>query len=226
MFMKNSILSIGTYILWIALMFLYISGCIHSEKKHSDPGIVRYSPFSIYRGLEKYWHNEKSEVDWGNRLKSDVYIIFQMMTTETSKLSVVQEETEKFNQKILSYPSEKISYLKNAAHSIYNYFVKTRSKLLSYIDSLQNGNYQFDSSSWMYDEQVLEDSLVINYDLKELKGSIDSLSKTLRTLKFSASFGEVEEVNIMEENIIKIGKSSIMWMERIYEMIFKEKLTP
>lgn len=226
--MSISIKEIGTSILYLAFFFLYISGCVHSLKKHKDDGdLMRYSPMSVYRGVEWYWHDDFAGVNWEERLKSDAYTLQVIMNSlgESQHIETLNTQIEKFGNKIRTYPDDKYDYLKRAAKLYYSYFTTVREEMSAYLDSIQAGKYKFDSYGWDDKSKIIQDSLILVYGLKEVSEVNKELNKALVKLRENAALGNIDEVNEVRSNMQKNGKIVEDWMTRVYEMLFKESLS-
>src|SRR5436189_4904770 len=109
--MKEKLGEIGGSIFWLAIIGLYISGGIHSAKKH-DEGSVSWwlPPWGVYRGIEQFWHNDYAGVDWNEKLHSDTKVIFYLIYTSTQKNRdelKLQNDLNQFRQQIKNYPKDK-----------------------------------------------------------------------------------------------------------------------
>lgn len=122
--MKRTITEIGTAALWIGFAFLYVSGCIHSKNKHSDDGdILRYSPYSVYRGLEMFWHDDFKGVDWDERIKNDVATSLSLLNGLERTYDIVntKEQLDILQKRFSNYPKDKLKMIASGVREALNF---------------------------------------------------------------------------------------------------------
>ncbi len=131
--MKHSISSIFIILIYIIGFCVYGLGVFHSFKKHdlNDAmiGTVAF-PWAMYRGVEFFWHDDFSDVNWKKRLPNDmrtcVYFLNQGIINNSNQYQF-NEDLEKFSSKIKDYPNDKKKFLTDGSR-----------KYIHYIQSLTN----------------------------------------------------------------------------------------
>lgn len=165
--MKSSITEIGSGLFGIAIAFFYVAGCIHSSKKHKDDGdILMYTPFSVYRGIEMFWHNDYAGVDWKEKVTDDVGTAIQLMssTMGSSKIDDVKSQINEFADKISKYPPQRKKEVKEGVVKFYRFLDSWTNDFTNYIDT-----FKADTHFKMgFETSTLYDSLNVFYNVPGL----------------------------------------------------------
>ena len=179
---KSSIIHIGVIILGLAIAFLYVSGCIHSQNKHpNDSDILRYTPFSVYRGVEMFWHKDYAGVDWKEKVKDDINTSISLLSAVTQPYDLVntKEQIENFSKQLSKYPQGKRKEIASTVRAFLNFGNMWTRDLIIYLENYESDTvFKFSPKS-----QQVYDSLQNYYQIDELaiiNSVTDSISKEIR----------------------------------------------
>ena len=181
---KTSITEIGGTILGICIAFLYAAGCIHSDKKHPNDGdILRYTPFSIYRGVEMFWHDDFKGVNWKEKISDDINTSIKLLSavTQTYDLVNTKQQIEDFTKQLSKYPNDKRKEIANTVRRFLNFGDLWTKDMILHLERADSAiNFKFSLQS-----QQAYDSLMNYYyiaEMKDFKNLADSITKEI--LKF------------------------------------------
>lgn len=105
----------------VALLWGELGGLYHSASKHSlRDAFLSFviPPYSWYRSIEFFWHDDFAGVDWPKRLRNDVKICIYFLNKASSNDVNANERTmeiENFSARIAKYPNERKEHLKEVA---------------------------------------------------------------------------------------------------------------
>ncbi|MDX9782915.1 MAG: hypothetical protein RBT35_08065 [Bacteroidales bacterium] len=95
---------------------LYILGVYHSYTKHpNDLGIVRWSPYAVYRGVEFFWHDDFAGVNWEERLRDDANKCIRLLNRSYSEdidQAKFDKAIEEYKKTLKKYPEDRIEVLR------------------------------------------------------------------------------------------------------------------
>jgi hypothetical protein len=220
--MKNILGGVLIALLYIVGIGLFLSGLVHSFKKHgaADGCVgVAFFPWALYRGIELYWHDDYADVDWEKRLETDtrscIYFLQRSAALEGNQYEI-GEDLEKFRKKIKKYPSEKFQNLKTTSRGFANLINSINMDILTALDNaVLSGYFKIELSE---KTNRLEKSLSNKY----LQEDIESAKKVLN---------ELPEREIDTNTLTEIKGSFIVALEkqhrelnRVFEYIFDEQL--
>lgn len=230
--MKNKIVTFLTFILYLTLLTSYILGIYHSFKKHSVAdgliGTVIF-PWAIYRGVEFWWHDDFSNVDWDKRLNNDLHtcIYFILMVSDNSANKYqLNENLEKFSEKIKNYPTDQKRYLLERTKLYIEYYNSINSDLLNSLKNYEfNGSFIFETS---YETDKLENELSklkFEEEIAVSKKHIEELNKLMQDYVSS------DESNINYDKFKDLETKLTLSMnlqqkeyKRIFKSLFNEEL--
>jgi hypothetical protein len=186
--MKEKIISTLTVCLYLILIADYGVGFIHSFKKHGTAdGIIGtiLFPWAMYRGVESFFHNDYSGVDWDKRLDTDmkncIYFITEGTADETNVYKL-NEDLDEFSAKISAYPKDKRQFLMDGCRKYITYLIGIIDEQGKHAEGYyRTGNYSFTKSP---STQKLELELVNTFKLKDnidlINTAFDEQSKQLK----------------------------------------------
>ncbi len=224
--MKEVLKSFVVIIFYLASFLDYGVGLIHSFKKHGIAdgliGAIAF-PWAMYRGVEFWFHNDFSDVNWDKRLESDmktcVYIFSQAQMGNKIELN---ESIEKFSNKINEYPAEKKRFLIDGSRLYLTYFDKISINIIASLDTyIKEGRFETIQNSSI---EKLENELTKYY----LKEEVSSVKIGMEDLKKKIKLDFPLDSNISDrKNIINL-KNSIEFQlrnqktdfRRVYKQIF------
>lgn len=182
--MKRFLTLLGTFIGIIIPAFIVygeIFGTVHSAKKHSTKDMVAsilIPPWSWYRSIEMWWHNDNAGVDWNKRLASDLRSAIYFITEGSDKDGnqyQINEDLPTFISKIATYPKDKKTYLMNGVRTFCDYSWSGANDSFQAMNSyFENGKMQFEYSS---ETKKLRSILVDEYKIPDL---IEPLEKEIQ----------------------------------------------
>jgi len=224
--MKEVLKSFVVIIFYLASFLDYGVGLIHSFKKHGIAdgliGAIAF-PWAMYRGVEFWFHNDFSDVNWDKRLESDmktcVYLFSQAQMGNKIELN---ESIEKFSNKINEYPAEKKRFLVDGARLYLTYFDKISINIIASLDTyIKEGRFEIIQNSSV---EKLENELTKYY----IKEEVSSVKIGMEDLKKKIQLDFPLDSNISDrKNIINL-KNSIEFQlrnqktdfRRVYKQIF------
>ncbi|MBL7743300.1 MAG: hypothetical protein JNN00_07445 [Chitinophagaceae bacterium] len=219
----------------IALIASYPIGLVHSFKKHSTKDFVIsivLFPWGIFRGIEMFWHENKNEVavvNWGKRLKTDVYVLYRLMTAtpNVSEENEMTEAFEKFSEKIQSYPIEKINYLKEAAKRYSRFLESASADMEQYFTRLSTGNDTTHSGIWSIHSSPIRDSIITLYDIEEFKTACNEMDSSMRLLAIKIRMEGLtdDQIRVFQNDFHRLSQSDRDRIDRTYKAIFNEKIS-
>lgn len=223
--MKNTIISIISFIVWISLFADYGIGVVHSFKSHGvNDGLIGsvLFPWAMYRGVEFWWHDEYSDVDWENRLSSDmqscVYFIGVVNEKGVNKYNI-NEELEKFSKKINDYPLDKKKYLLNGTKTYISYSNSfTNDFLASIIGYQKNGEFNYKQSAATKKLEIELSNFKLNEEIAFNKKEIEKSIKEIKDV-FQNDFDNIDYYNA--ENIENLIRNSTKLRNKEYKRIFR-----
>ena len=230
--MKDIITSILTFVLQISFIADYGLGIYHSFKKHGVAdgliGTVIF-PWAMYRGVEFWWHDDYGKVNWDKRLTNDmqtcVYFI-ALVNDKTADKYQINENLEKFSEKIKDYPADKRQYLLDGTKKYIQYSNSlTNDFLASLNDYKKNGNFNLTTSDAT---KKLENDLS-NFKLKEdiavSKKGIEELNKQMQdNLPSDTSYIDYDKIRDMETSMNLAMELQQKEFKRIFKSLFNEEL--
>lgn len=230
--MKNIITSILTFLIAISLFADYGIGVVHSFKKHGVAdgfvGTVLF-PWAMYRGVEFWWHDDFENVNWDKRLSNDIQtcIYFIAITNDKSADKFqINENIEKFSEKIKDYPKDKRQYLIDGTK---NYILYSYSLTNDFLNSLseykKNGNFNLTSS----DESIKLETELLNFKLDEdiklcKKGIVELNNQMKENLPSDKTLIDHERIKDIETTMNIEMEIRIKEIRSIYKSLFNEEL--
>ncbi len=217
-------------ILTIAGLGLLVNGCVHSCTKHKDdPEWLQNTPAVIYRGVEYFWHDDFKGMDWDKRLKSDVFVMFDLMgkigyETQTESLF---NEVEKFSKKINEYPVDKKTYLKNALKKFMQYSMAVSDDMIEFETKLKNGE-EVNPKYWNRTSKSIQDTIVLKYDFRELNTASEQIDSVFAMTLLKFRFAEITRDDI-DRVIVNFKQAKINQYDtyiRFYKLLFDEIIVP
>lgn len=188
---SESVSSIFTIILYVALGWGEVAGLYHTATKHSlgeAAFALFFPPFSWYRSVELFWHDDYSGVNWEKRLSHDAESLFYLMNYSISDdvdVLKLNEQLEYFSEKVSSYPEDKKQHLETFAQTYLSYY-----KLLTddFKESMRNyartSEFDFDKSN---NTVQLEEKLK-SYGLKD---EIEKMNKEMNLMLYALDLPEL-----------------------------------
>lgn len=217
--MRSSLSDIFGTIMGILIISTWINGCIHSNKKHSDDSFfMEEGPGALYRGVEYFWHDDFADVNWEDRIKSDVATSVDLISSvkEKYKIDGVRQEIEKFSKRISDYPKDKIDSIKLGVKKFIRFNECMGNDFYQYVMHFNPKiDFQFTPSC-----QLLIDSLNSYYHL----GGIESLQKVIDSIVIQIKH-DTSNLHLYQERISNSNRFDLDIYSEPYYRIFKEKLT-
>lgn len=230
--MKEFISTILTFVIYIASFLSYGLGIVHSFKKHGVAdgiiGTIAF-PWAIYRGAEFWWHDETGDVVWEKRLPNDMYTIAYFISSigeNSSEKIKINEDIEKFSEKINKYPEEKRKFLSYGTRKLTLYSNSLGKDFLKSLNNYKNsGNFILESSlttnslekelRTYYLTDVVDNSKKASEEMmRNLKKDLPSDKLLIDESKFNSL---VRQINLKMEYQTKESN-------RVYKLLFNEEL--
>lgn len=230
--MKDAISSILVGLFYLSLFADYGIGVVHSFKKHGiADGLIGsvIFPWAMYRGVEFWWHDDYGNVNWEKRLTNDmqtcVYFV-ALVNDKTADKYQINENLEKFSEKIKDYPADKRQYLLDGTRKYILYSNSLSSDFLTSLNDYKtNGNFNWTTSATT---QKLETELA-NFKLKEdidvSKKGIEELSKQMQNnLPSDTASIDYDKIKDIETTINRSIELQQKEFRRIFKSLFNEEL--
>lgn len=227
----NLIPFIFQLLLYIATTIVMITGIFHTYKHHGKIAFAAsmIPPVGIYRGIESYFHKEeKNEIDWNKRIMGDTHILYMLLAATPKKedMSTFNEGLEKFSKKISTYPDEKVIFLKEAGKKYARFLIAFSEDLNGFMHNRNNKPDSINSQDWSKKSKPILDSIIKEYDIKELTSAYNEMDSTIKLISKSGnSFRELQiDPELFFNNLKKLLASDIYRISRTYKMIFNEEI--
>lgn len=230
---KTTLSLIVENLVYLVFFVLFIIGIVHTYKHHNKIAFVTsfFPPVGIYRGAESFWHKDKDKfanLDWDKRMKGDVHILYILLASDPKQeeMSQFNETLESFSKRISEYPADKVVYLKEAAKKYGRFLQALNTDFNIYFKNYFDKNEITNTSDWSTRCKPILDSIINDYDLKELSSSYTEMDSSVQII--SKHKTEINEENIDPELFFKGMKKLItadMYrINRTYKMIFNEDI--
>jgi len=230
--MKDIISSILTFVIYISLIGDYGLGLYHSFNKHGvGDGILGaiVFPFAMYRGIEFWWHDDYGNVNWDKRLTSDLQTCVYFITSvgdKTSDKYKINENLEKFSEKIKKYPADKRQYLLDGTKKYILYYNSLGNDFWTTLNEYKkNGNFNLTTSDAT--KKLVND--LSNFNLKEeiavSKNGIEEVNKQMQNnLPSDTSSIDYDKIKDMETSMKLVMELEQKEYKRIFKSLFNEEL--
>jgi len=217
---------------YVLIIYGEIFGIYHSAKKHTASDVVvsiAIPPWAWWRSIEAWWHDDYAKVDWDKRLANDmqtsIYFINQGTNSEGNKYEL-NEDIEKFSDKIKKYPKDKLVFLTSGTRYFIEYSNSTSNDFMnSFKKYSETGEF-----SWMQSDktQQLEKKLAdynLNEDIQFAKKALEETSKQLKdNLPDNTSLVDLNKIESMKTTMILTMESQQKEYRRIFKSLFNEEL--
>lgn len=230
--MKEIITSILTFVLYISLFADYGLGIYHSFKKHGVAdgltGAVIF-PWAMYRGVEYWWHDDYGNVNWDKRLTNDmqtcVYFI-ALVNDKTADKYQINENLEKFSEKIKDYPADKRQYLLDGTKKYIQYSNSLTSDFLASLnDYKKNGKFNLTTSEATKRLETDLSNFKLKEDIAVSKKGIEELNKQMQdNLPSDTAFIDYDKIKDMETSMNLAMELQQKEFKRIFKSLFNEEL--
>lgn len=210
----------------IIIIGLYILGMYHSCSKHDEPDMLRYSPFSLYRGIEFFWHNDFAGVNWDERLKENgkasVFFLYTSLKESTNPHEL-NKNIEVFSKDIKNYPKDKLDLLKTVSKTYIGYEKTFGEDLLNAVKYHIN----YSENIFSYSGKILE----LDNKLKQLlpKEYYEQIVKTTKDTypQINGIYEKLDELDEAGKNERIIGMENYLTnaqsnLRITYKKIFNE----
>jgi len=230
--MKDAITSILTFLLYISLFADYGLGVVHSFKKHGVAdgliGTVLF-PWAMYRGVEFWWHDDYGNVNWDKRLSNDmqtcIYFIAVVNDKSADKYQI-NENLEKFSEKINDYPSDKRQYLLDGTKKYIQYSNSLSSDFLNSLnDYKKNGDFNLLASDATKKLETELSNFKLKEDMEVSKKGIKELNKQMQeNLPSDTALIDYDKIKDMETTMNLTMELQQKEFRRIFKSLFNEEL--
>jgi len=230
--MKGVITSILIFILYISLFADYGIGIVHSFKKHGVvDGVVGtvFFPWAMYRGVEFWWHDDYGNVNWDKRLSNDmqtcIYFVALVQDKSADKYQI-NENLEKFSEKIKDYPADKKQYLLDGTKKYIQYSNSVSSDILNSLNHYKkNGDFNLTSSDATKKLETELSNFKLKEDMELTKKLFEDLNKQMQEdLPSDRAFIDYDKIKDMETTINLIMELQKKEFRRIFTSLFSEEL--
>lgn len=230
---RDVIKSILTFVIYIAVLADYGLGMYHSFKKHGvTDGVIGtiVFPWAMYRGVEFWWHDDFSDVDWDQRLSGDIQTCIYFVASTNDKSSdkfQINEDLEKFSKKINEYPSDKRQYLLLGTKKYIQY---SNSLIVDFLESLKeyrrNGYFNIaPSDSTRKYENELSNFFKLKEEMGLSKMVFEDLNKQIKdNLPNDNSEIDYDKINQVETRVNLSLELQLRESNRIFKTLFQEDL--
>lgn len=215
--------NILSYVLYFCLLLLWVMGIIHSYKDHSkiDFAASFIPPWGWYRGVESFWHKDKSTSDLD--LPNDMKMACELLgdNNDTQDQSDINNKIEKFAIKIKKYPPYELLTIKNAASSYIRYNWYAASDLIEAYKRVSNGETVIFQES--NNTKLVYDSLHDYYkfvDIEIVKSVMDSSTQHL-----SPEYFDTEKLKDGIQQMKELQRNKFESLKDAYYKIFGEQFS-
>lgn len=230
--MKDIITSFLAFVLYISFFADYGLGIYHSFKKHGvADGLIGtlVFPWAMYRGVEYWWHDDYGDVNWDKRLTNDMQTCVYFIATVNDKTAdkyQINENLEKFSEKIKDYPADKRQYLLDGTKKYIQYSNSLTSDFLASLnDYKKNGNFNLTASDATKKLETDLSNFKFKEDIAVSKESIEALSKQMQDkLPSDTAFIDYDKIKGMETTMNLIMNLQQMEYKRIFKSLFNDEL--
>lgn len=118
--------TIKVVVFLVVLVWLQFGGIYHSATKHSSSDLVLtilIPPYSWYRSIEFFWHDDFAGIDWDKRLENDFKVAVEISKNTCNDINHLSTNNNKIylHKRIKSYPSLQKSKIELAVLSYMKY---------------------------------------------------------------------------------------------------------
>lgn len=228
--MKEVFKSIFTIIFYLASFADYGLGLVHSFKKHGVAdgliGAIAF-PWALYRGAEYWWHDDFDGVNWEKRLSSDIKTCVYFVGQPVSNQYQLNEDIEKFTEKINSYPVGKKQYLEYGTKNFISYINSINNDFKrAFSDYKTKGVFQITQSEAT---QKIEQDLSkyqLSEEIKSINQGIGQLNKKLQNeLPALNSDSDTSKIKELENSILTQFEYQNKEHKRIFKSLFNSEFT-
>jgi hypothetical protein len=164
-----------TILVLISIIFVYgeIIGIYHSYTKHSkeDTSKSLYIPtLAWYRSVEIWWHNDKDNIDWTEKLKTDERDCLILFTQYgKGDPGEIAQAVKALKTRITGYPKDKYEQVKNFCKDYITYYAFARDEFDDWVIKFFNGgDIPYKKSNELHSMQ----NNLYKYDVAELTRSV------------------------------------------------------
>jgi len=228
---ENLLTGLGYTVLSGLILWGYGGGMYHAFEKHGiGDGVVSVfvPPWTFYRSIEFFWHDDFADVDWEVRLSNDlencIYLL-NYSTSEDVNTIELNNYSEKFSLEIKKYPKDKFEHLKFGTKVYIKYDSSIAVDLKdSFLNYYETGQFEYKKSNYtinlanQLEKYNLSDQIEITENSMDLlMGEIKDQSENLESKEFLKNNRKfVEMLNFRSRLILKTLKST-------YFKIFNEE---
>lgn len=225
--MKDILKFFLIYAIYLCTTAFCLIGIFHSFKKHSiESGVcsIIIPPYGFYQGLEQFWHNDYSDINWNKQLKIDMENIVGVLNesvnskNQTKNIYYINLEIQDIAEYISKYPKDKIEYLKTGTQK----YITMRWLILN--DIREYILYIDINKKFKYSNKTLfvKNDLSNNYSLKETIELDDSTVIYSLPKIDSSNIGDFNK-NKTNKIMNELKNTYKILYEQSYEKIFNEK---
>ena len=220
--------------LLIAVLIGYgeIFGIVHSVRHHSvgdNIASIAIPPWAWWRSAEMWWHDDYGNVNWDKRLSNDmqtcVYFIALVNDKSADKYQI-NENLEKFSDKIKDYPADKRQYLLDGTKKYILYSNSLSSDfLVSLNDYKKDGNFDLVTSEATKKLETDLSSFTLKEDIDVSRKGIEELNKQMQdNLPSDTAFIDYDKIKEMETAMNLVMEQQQKEFRRIFKSLFNEEL--
>lgn len=201
--------------IFFILLFFYgeIFGVIHSIRKHSTSDAILcvvIPPMAWWRSIEMFWHDDFADVDWDERLSSDlktcVYFHGEIISSQTNTYQL-NEDIENFAKKVKKYPEDKREFLVNGFRKYLEFQNLLVNDLYYCFDRYFKGaEYELKLSSKTKNKEKELEAYISKSDLEILKNGMDEMAQSFKPEKSDLTTEKIEEIESFMQVRMKLQK--------------------
>lgn len=230
--MKDKITSILIGLIQITFIADYGLGVVHSFKKHGIAdgfiGAVLF-PWAMYRGVEFWWHDDYAKVNWDQRLSNDMQTCVYFISTVNEKNAdkyQINENLEKFSEKIKDYPANKRQYLLDGTKKYISYTKSLSDDFLTCFNNYKTtGNFTLTTSDYTKKLENELSNFKLKDDMELSKNGIKELNNQMQNnLPNDTALIDYKKINDMEISMKLTNEIQQKEFRRIFKILFNEDL--
>lgn len=213
-------------LLIILIGVTYFIGTYHSLDKHKDSDKFTDSEFIIlYRGIEYWWHDDYKDINWDDRLQTDmVAISFIMVQTTSNEPRIIEgsgKAVENLSKRIKKYPQTRREFLINGTKKIIKFSNSINDDFLSCI------NKKFYDSTYVFVKSEKSKRIESELSYYKVKNFLDTYNLGLTKSQNIINQNIIEDSLLTESEMYnsmrEISKNMFQEQKRIFKVIFNEE---
>lgn len=234
-YIKKTMVALGSIILVPTIFYLEFGGIYHAFKKHGNTDgwiAVCVPPYTFYRALEWFWHDDYAGIDWNKQINYDLDATFGVFEAYIDKdnLKIKSELGEMVNdlsQRFSSYKPDKLLIIKNTTRAYMLYGLSVAKDSEKYIEELLQGA-QIKFSFGPRTLQLEKDFVQVSKQEAYITRSKEFILDTMNQFEATAKLGFTEEQTKNTREALKSQYAETRYRtdkaRTLYKDLFNEEL--